>query len=125
MTRPHRRRPPVHEQRRFRRHVVRASSVAFGIIAASLAIGVVGYKAVLLPPHDAWVDALYNAAMILGGMGPVDDVSSPAGRIFGSAYAIFSGVTLLTSVGVLLAPVLHRVLHRLHVETEDEGRSGD
>lgn len=110
------------QRRRFRSHLIRSGSAAFTIIAVSLAIGVVGYKAVLLPPHDSWVDALYNASMILGGMGPVDEVSSPGGRLFASAYAIFSGVTLLTSVGVLLAPGLHRVLHRLHVETEADRR---
>lgn len=109
------------QRQRFRHHLIRSSGVAFAIIGVSLVIGVVGYKAVLLPPHDSWVDAIYNASMILGGMGPVDEVSSPGGRLFASAYAIFSGVTLLTSVGVLLAPGLHRVLHRLHVETEGDG----
>lgn len=107
---------------RFRRHLVRSSSVALGIIAVSLAIGVLGYRAVLLPPHDTWVDALYNASMILGGMGPVDEVSRPTGRLFASAYAIFSGVTLLTSVGVLLSPGVHRLLHRFHVETDEDSR---
>jgi hypothetical protein len=61
--------------------------------------------------------------MILGGMGPVDELRTDAGKVFASFYALFAGVALLTSVGVLLAPALHRLLHRFHVEPDEEERS--
>jgi hypothetical protein len=63
-----------------------------------------------------WIDAFANAAMILSGMGPLDPIKTNAGRLFAGFYAIFSGVAFLTTVGVLLAPVVHRFLHRFHLE---------
>jgi hypothetical protein len=67
-----------------------------------------------------WVDALLNAAMILGGMGPVDTLHTAAGKVFASFYALFSGMIFLVAAGVLVAPVAHRFLHRLHLD--DSGR---
>ena len=64
----------------------------------------------------AWIDALVNASMILGGMGPVDPITTVPGKLFESAYALFSGVAFLTSVGIFLAPALHRLIHRLHMQ---------
>jgi hypothetical protein len=61
---------------------------------------------------------MVNASMILGGMGPVDPITSTAGKLFASFYALFSGVLLLTSVGILLTPIAHRLLHKLHLEEE-------
>ena len=101
----------------FRGRMIRSSLVALCMIAVSLAIGVLGYR--LFGGLESWVDCVYNAAMILGGMGPVDVLHSDAGKVFASLYAIYSGVTLLTSVGVLITPALHRVLHSLHVETDE------
>lgn len=66
-----------------------------------------------------WVDALLNASMILTGMGPVDVAKTNGAKIFASVYAIYSGVAFLTSVAVIFAPVLHRFLHRFHLNTED------
>jgi hypothetical protein len=57
--------------------------------------------------------------MILGGMGPVDPITRSAGKWFASAYALYSGVALLTSVGLIFAPAVHRLLHRFHVETDE------
>ncbi len=93
--------------------LARGALVAGGLIAISLGIGVVGYHAFAGLP---WLDSLVNASMILAGMGPVDPVRSDAGKWFESVYAIFSGVAFLTSVGVLLAPAVHRFLHRFHLE---------
>ena len=59
-----------------------------------------------------------NASMILGGMGPVDPIRSTAGKLFASVYAIYSGVALLTSVGVLIAPLFHRFIHHFHLEAD-------
>lgn len=65
----------------------------------------------------SWIDALLNASMILGGMGPVSEIRTTAGKLFASAYALFSGVLFLAVAGVLLAPLVHRMLHRLHLES--------
>ncbi len=101
----------------FRRRMLRSSFVASTVIGGSLVIGVLGYR--FIGGLPSWVDSLYNASMILGGMGPVDELRTSAGKIFASLYALYSGVTLLTSVGVLLAPALHRALHRFHIQTEE------
>ena len=63
-----------------------------------------------------WVDSFTNAAMILGGMGPLDPIKTTGGRIFAGAYALFSGVAFLTTVGFFIMPVLHRLLHKFHLE---------
>jgi hypothetical protein len=101
----------------FRKRVARSALAGLAVIGGSLAIGVIGYHA--FGPFG-WLDALYNASMILGGMGPVDTralTEQPAAlKIFASCYALYSGVALLTSVGVMFAPVLHRVLHKFHLE---------
>ena len=91
------------------------------IILGSLAIGVVGYR---WSGHLSWLDSLYNASMILGGMGPVDDRGlsiPPAEKWFASAYALFAGMALLVIVGVMFAPLFHRFLHHFHL-VKDEGK---
>lgn len=104
----------------FRRRLVRSSSLTAVIIGISLAIGVLGYK--IFGGLESWVDCLYNASMILGGMGPVAELHTNAGKVFASIYALYSGITLLTSVGVLTAPSLHRALHRFHLETDEDSK---
>ena len=84
-----------------------------GLIAASLALGAAGYHQFAGLP---WLDATLNAAMILTGMGPVNPLTTPAGKVFGIVYALFSGVAFLTMVAMLLAPAAHRLLHRFHLE---------
>ena len=108
-------REPLLPRRAYIARLVRSALVTGGIIATSLLIGVVGYHAF---GKLSWLDALVNASMILGGMGPVDPIHSTAGKWFASAYALFSGITLLTSVGVLVAPAVHRFMHRFHLEEE-------
>lgn len=94
------------------RRVVNHGLVGLGLLLIPLVIGIVGYMALAnLGP----VDAFLNAAMILGGMGPVDPLPTDAAKVFAGAYALFSGVFFLVIAGVVLAPFLHRVLHRLHV----------
>jgi hypothetical protein len=92
---------------------------AFGILAVSLGIGVVGYHTLEGLP---WLDALLNASMILGGMGPVDILKTDGGKLFASLYAIFSGVVFLVSVGVLVTPVAHRLFHALHLDLDNRNR---
>ncbi len=98
--------------RRLFNHVL----LAIGFMAAALLIGVLGYH---LTEHFGWLDAVLNASMILGGMGPVDPVQTPAGKVFASFYALFSGVVFLAIAGIIVAPIAHRLLHRLHIETDE------
>ena len=90
-------------------------AVAFGIIAFGLGLGVLGYRGF---ESMSWLDATLNASMILGGMGPVNELHTRAGKVFASCYAIFSGVIFLVAVGALLSPVIHRISHRFHLPAE-------
>jgi hypothetical protein len=89
------------------------------MIVAALGVGVVGYR--VFGGLD-WIDALVNASMILGGMGPVDRMTTHAGKLFTSFYALFSGLLFIGAASVVLAPFVHRILHRLHL---DEGERPD
>jgi FtsH-binding integral membrane protein len=108
---------PLASRRIFMRRVRRYLGLSLAIIGVSLMIGVLGYHFTEGLP---WLDALVNASMILGGMGPVDPVRSVAGKWFASFYALFSGMVLLVAVGVLIAPIFHRFLHRFHLEIDEE-----
>lgn len=87
------------------------------LLLAALAVGVLGYHFVEGIP---WVDSILNASMILGGMGPVDRMETVAGKLFASAYALFSGVAFLATAGILVVPVAHRLLHLLHLDSPDD-----
>lgn len=104
---------PLLPFRRFARRLLGHFIVALAAIFGSLGIGVVGYHFL---ERLTWLDALLNASMILGGMGPVDAIRTPAGKLFASFYALFSGVVFLVIVGILIAPIGHRFLHKLHLE---------
>jgi hypothetical protein len=75
-----------------------------------------------LPFHRrlSWIDAILNASMILGGMGPVSELHTAAGKLFASFYALFSGSVFLVVAGIVIAPVAHRFLHRLHLDGPGE-----
>jgi hypothetical protein len=108
---------PLAAQAEFARRMVRFGMLAAGIILFSLGIGIVGYHYL---ESLSWIDSLLNASMILGGMGPVNALQTNAGKIFASFYALYSGIVLLASVGVLATPVFHRFMHRFHLELEDD-----
>ncbi len=91
--------------------------LSIAIILISLALGVGGY---MLFANLSFVDAVLNASMILGGMGPVDVLHTDAAKYFASFYALFSGITLITTVGILFAPMVHRMMHRFHLETDSD-----
>jgi hypothetical protein len=95
-----------------------AWSVALsGAIAAiALVLGVTGFHYIADIP---WIDAFHNASMILGGMGPVAEMKTDAAKIFSSLYALFSGLVFISVVAVTLVPVLHRVLHKFHMDESD------
>ncbi|MDD5261498.1 MAG: hypothetical protein PHD76_06570 [Methylacidiphilales bacterium] len=91
--------------------------VALAMMFAALLVGVLGYH------HFAkfsWVDAFLDASMILGGMGPVGELHSDSAKLFASFYALFSGIFFIGIAAVLLAPLVHRFMHRFHLETEEE-----
>ena len=104
----------------FRRRMLSSAVVTTQLLGVSLAIGVAGYHWIV-GIHD-WVDCVLSASMIMGGMGPIGEPpTTVAGKLFASFYALYSGVMLLACVGVLLAPGLHRIMHTLHVPTDDDG----
>jgi hypothetical protein len=90
------------------------------VVFWALFLGVCGYHFIERLP---WVDALLNASMILGGMGPVAELYTTAGKLFASFYALFSGLVFITVSGLILSPVIHRFLHKFHLEEENRGRS--
>lgn len=101
-----------------------AHNVAFSaiLVLASLAAGMIGYQ--VFEGLDT-VDSFVAAAMILSGMGPTDQLHTEGGKVFAGCYALYSGLLIITVTGLVLAPLAHRVLHRFHVEVEDDetGRS--
>jgi hypothetical protein len=103
--------------RKFARRLGLSFAAMVAIVGTALLAGMVGYHSIA---HLSWVDSLLNASMILTGMGPVDPMKDTPAKLFASAYALFSGVVFLSAVGVLLSPILHRILHAFHIE--DSGR---
>ena len=89
--------------------------IAFAILLVCLAFGVLGYH---YTDQIPWIDALHNAAMILSGMGPVVQINSVGGKLFSSAYALFSGVAFITNIGLILAPMAHRLFHSLNIDVD-------
>jgi hypothetical protein len=86
------------------------------MIAVSLFIGMLGYHSL---ERLGWIDAFLNAAMLLGGMGPVNSPVTDAGKLFAGLYALYCGLAVILAAGIILAPVAHRILHRFHVDTQD------
>ena len=87
------------------------------IVFISLLIGMIGYHFIA---GLGWIDALLNSSMILTGMGPVDPMPNDASKLFASFYALFSGVAFLTTMTIILAPVVHRFMHKFHLEDEKD-----
>jgi len=97
----------------------RSIFLAFLIVSASLFMGVLGYR---YTDDMPWIDALLNASMILGGMGPVGELHNWESKLFASFYALYSCFLVLGLIGILMTPVMHRVLHRFHAERERNKR---
>jgi len=98
-----------------------AGHFGYSILACAIALcaGVVGYHVIA---GLTWVDSLLNASMILGGMGPVDPLKTDGAKIFASSYALFSGLVFIGVLGLLLAPFIHRVMHKLHMDYKDDSQ---
>ena len=107
-------------RRAFARRMLLYVGIALGILLVSLLIGILGYYFIA---GLSWIDSLLNASMILGGMGPVNELPTIGAKIFASIYAIFSGVVFLLAFAVILTPMVHRFLHRFHVDMDS--KSGD
>jgi hypothetical protein len=91
-------------------------AIAVFLILFALIIGIAGYH--WIAGLD-WVDALLNAAMILGGMGPVNLLTSAGAKIFASVYALFSGLVFIAVMGIVFSPIVHRMLHKFHIDDQD------
>jgi hypothetical protein len=109
--------PPIPVER-FVLRLLTHLAVALGLIAFSLAVGMLGFRCL---EGMRWIDAFLNASMLLGGMGPVKiEGLSAAGKLFAGCYALYSGLAFIAVMGVMLVPVVHRVMHRFHW-SEDGG----
>jgi hypothetical protein len=106
---------PLLPSHRFLWRVLGFLALSAATIGAALGIGVVGYHYFGGLP---WIDALVNASMILGGMGPVDPITSHAGKLFASAYALFSGLLFIGAASLVLTPFVHRIMHKLHIQED-------
>jgi hypothetical protein len=113
-----RKREPLLAVAKFKQRLVNHALVAMGIVTGSLAMGMIGFHFL---SGIEWIDALLNASMLLGGMGPVGDLQCwpAAGKIFASLYALYCGIVFLIVAGLLFAPIFHRFLHRFHLELTD------
>ena len=101
----------------FYRRVARSVSWGLALIATSLVIGILGYHGF---EHLSWIDAFLNAAMILSGMGPVAELHSTSAKLFAGWYAIYSGIALISTAALVFAPIIHRLIHRFHLEDDAE-----
>src|SRR5437667_11372393 len=111
--RSERRSDPLAPTSIFVRRLLASLGIALSLIAVALSIGIAGYH---ILGRFSWIDSLLEASMILGGMGPVNELPNDAVKIFASAYALFSGLMFIAVMGVVLAPVVHRILHKFHVD---------
>jgi hypothetical protein len=102
----------------FGQRLAASFAAASTIIAGSLAVGMAGYHYF---ESLSWIDSYVNAAMILSGMGPLDPPKSWGGKFFAGTYALYSGLVVILAAGVLFTPVVHRMLHKFHLE-EDDGQ---
>lgn len=114
-----RRHEPLLPPRQWLRRVVGSVWLAASIVVAALGIGIVGYHEIGGLP---WIDALLESSMILGGMGAIAPMRDDATKLFASFYALFSGLAVITTTGVILAPWLHRMLHWFHAHHPESGR---
>lgn len=100
-------------RRKFATRMIGHAAVVIGLLAFSLAIGMAGYVGF---ERLTWFDAFLNTAMLLGGMGPVNPPQTEAGKLFAGLFALYAGLVFIVAAALVLAPLLHRLLHRFHWE---------
>ena len=108
---------PLMDPKKFYKKMMVNLLFAFITLSISLAIGVFGYHWLA---GLGYVDSFLNASMILGGMGPVDILTTKASKIFAGCYALFSGITFLSTFALLITPVAHRILHSMHLADDED-----
>ena len=113
------RKKPLLPRRAFYARVARSVALALAIVMVSLGIGMAGYRGF---EGLSWLDAFLNAAMILSGMGPVTPMQTTGGKLFAGCYALFSGLALITTLAVIIAPLFHRFLHKFHMEADSRDK---
>jgi hypothetical protein len=101
----------------FARRLARNFAAASLLIGVSLLAGMAGYHWL---EGMEWIDAFANASMILSGMGPLAPLQTWSGKLFAGLYALYSGLMLIVAASIVLAPVIHRLLHQFHMETEEK-----
>jgi hypothetical protein len=111
--------PPLSSRNTFYARLRRALALSGSLIGATLLVGTVGYH---LVDDFSWLDAFHQSALLLSGMGPVKENVSVAGKLFDSFYALFCGVILLGATGIMFTPVIHRILHKFHIEDARAGK---
>ena len=104
--------PPTRFVQRLMGHLV----LALGLLVGSLAIGMLGYMHYEDLP---WIDAFLNAAMLLGGMGPVNPPQTSAGKLFAGTYALYAGLVFIVTAALVISPIAHRLLHHFHWDEQD------
>ena len=102
---------PVLSRRHFARRIALHVGVSVGLVALSLFLGMAGFH---VTDGLGWLDAFVQAAMLLGGMGPVATPVTEGGKLFAGVYALYCGLVFIVVAGLLIAPVIHRILHRFH-----------
>jgi surface polysaccharide O-acyltransferase-like enzyme len=114
---------PIASPEAYRQRLIKYFLIALGLLVFSLLIGTVGYyyfgQQNIKTDKPSWVDAFLCASMILTGMGPIGSMESDAGKIFSALYAIYSGVTFLSVMGIFFAPIVHRFLHLMHIDEQE------
>jgi len=106
-----------HSKRWFWQRMIAHSAISVGLLLVSLQAGIWGYERY---EHLAWRDAFLNAAMLLGGMGPVKTDLSEPGKVFAGLYALYSGLVVIAVAGLLLGPGVHHLMHRVHWDERPE-----
>jgi hypothetical protein len=109
---------PLLSRARFRRRLFGHAAVVIGLIGASLVLGMLGY---VVFERLSWTDAFLNAAMLLGGMGPVNLPRTEAGKLFAGCFALYAGMVFIVVAALLVSPVLHRLLHHFHWDRSSDG----
>jgi hypothetical protein len=108
---------PLLPRAEFIKRMVFFSLLSAGFVAFSLIIGMIGYR---IFEDFSWVDAFVNAAMLMGGMGPVNELHTDAGKIFAGFYSMYCGLVFIIAVGFLIAPIFHRFLHKFHLGMDEK-----
>ena len=111
---------PLLTRSAFTKRMVLFALLSTGSVTFSLLLGMVGYR---IFESFSWVDAFLNAAMLMGGMGPLNELRTESGKIFAGIYALYCGLVFIISIGFLIAPVFHRFLHKFHIELNEKEMS--